>query len=325
MKMGENKDKSGENKDKKGKKKRKRGEYKGGNEARMAEESKFVGLTARKPTDINLVQIRIGKLSQSAMLDSGAQISCLSYDIFKKSGLSEQFELQKSDLDYVVGVSGTPIKVMGTAELPLTICKLEIQQKFYIFETFRQPIILGVDFLVSQCAKVNFENYTLEVQGGIIVAKMFANPQKFSLARSVNKISIPSKAAVLTKVKVKNSDSKNFSLVEPVTSLATKHCIMGARSVSEVNNGYVFVKLLNPTSVDTEIKQNEPIARLHPCNEEDVCNETEEESIINTGIHTVGVESDKGQLSDEEYTKTVTLWESILLSLTYLIHKNMNC
>ena len=194
-----------------------RGEFR----ARLTEESKFVGLTQRKPTDINLVEIRVGKISQSAMLDTGAQISCMSYDVFKKSGLSEQFELQSSDLEYVLGVSGTPVKVMGTAEVPLTICKLELIQKFYIFEKFRQPIILGVDFLVRQKAKVNFENYTLEIQGGMTVAKMFSNPQKLSLARSVNRISIPSKTAVVTKVKVKNSDSQSLSLVEPVTTLAT--------------------------------------------------------------------------------------------------------
>ena len=146
------------------------------------------------------------------MLDTGAQISCMSYDVFKKSGLSEQFELQSSDLEYVLGVSGTPVKVMGTTEIPLTICKLQLIQKFYIFEKFRQPIILGVDFLVKQKAKVNFENYTLEIQGGMTVAKMFSNLQKLSLARSVNRISIPSKTAVITKVKVKNSDSKKFVL-----------------------------------------------------------------------------------------------------------------
>ena len=64
-----------------------------------------------------LVQIWIGKLSQSAMLDSDAQISCLLHSIFRKSGLSEQFELQKSYLDYVVGASGTAVKVMATHNL----------------------------------------------------------------------------------------------------------------------------------------------------------------------------------------------------------------
>ena len=203
-------------------------------------------MTQRKLTDVNLVEIRVGKISQSAMVDSGAQISCMSEEIFRKSGLSEQFELQKPDLEYVLGVSGTMVKVKGTVVLPIAISKLEVQQKFYIFEKFRQPIILGVDFLIDQRSKVNFEDFTLEVQGGMTAAKMFANPQKLSLARSVNKISIPSKTAVVTKVKVKHSENSNFSLVEPVTSLATKHCIMGARLVSEVNKGNVIVKLLNP-------------------------------------------------------------------------------
>ena len=66
------------------------------------------------------------------------------------------------------------------------------------------------------------------LRGGMTVAKMFSNPQRLSLARSVNKISIPSKTVVVTKVK--NSESRNLSLVEPVTSFASKHCVMGAHS-----------------------------------------------------------------------------------------------
>ena len=61
-------------------------------------------------------------------------------------------------------LSGTPVKVKGTVVLPIAISKLEVQQKFYIFEKFRQPIILGVDFLIDQHAKVNFEDFTLEVK-----------------------------------------------------------------------------------------------------------------------------------------------------------------
>ena len=308
IRKGGNLGKKGRNKVKKGNKGKFQGNKKENGQEKqvdMTASGKFIGLTQRKMTDVNLVEIRVGKVSQSAMVDSGAQISCMSEEIFRKCGLSEQFELQKPDLEYVLGVSGTPVKVKGTAVLPIVISKLEVQQKFYIFEKFRQPIILGVDFLIDQRAKVNFENFTLEVQGGLTTAKMFANPQKLALARSVNKISIPPKTVVVTKVKVKNdSENSRFSLVEPVTSLATKHCIMGARSVSEVSKGYVLVKLLNPTSADIEIKQNEPIARLHPCSENDLCNEEEEQSIFDTGVHTVGgktAESDKDQMTDQEY------------------------
>ena len=72
------------------------------------------------------------------------------------------------------------------------------------------------------------------LRGGMTVAKMFSNPQRLSLARSINKVSIPSKTVVVIKVKIKNSESRNLSLVQPVTSLASKHCVMGACSLSEV-------------------------------------------------------------------------------------------
>ena len=106
------------------------------------------------------------------------------------------------------------MKVKGTVVLPVVISKLEVQQKFYIFEKLRQPIFRGVAFLIDQRAKVNFENFTLEVQCGLTTTKMFANPQKLALAWSVNKISIPPKTVVVTKVKVKNnSKNSRFSFV----------------------------------------------------------------------------------------------------------------
>ena len=63
----------------------------------MTEDRKFIGLTQRKMTDVNLIEIRLAKVSQSAMVNSGAQISCVAEEIFRKCGLSEQFELQKPD------------------------------------------------------------------------------------------------------------------------------------------------------------------------------------------------------------------------------------
>ena len=68
-----------------------------------------MGITERKQTDMNLVTVRIGKISQSAMVDSGAQISCMSAEIFKKSGLSEHFKLETPDIEYVLGVSGARV------------------------------------------------------------------------------------------------------------------------------------------------------------------------------------------------------------------------
>ena len=94
---------------------------------------------------------------------------------------------------------------------------------------------------------------------------------------------------------------------------------MGARSVSKIHKGFAYVKLLNPTAADIEIKQNEPIARLHPCDEQDLSDtDTEEESIMTSRVHIVGVNThstDKNithtqsVLSDAEYTDiAISMW-----------------
>ena len=82
MGKGGNKRKKGGNKVKKGGIKGKFGRNGNGKgeekRVEMTETGKFIGLTQRKLTDVNLVEIRVGKLSQSAMVDSRAQISCMS-------------------------------------------------------------------------------------------------------------------------------------------------------------------------------------------------------------------------------------------------------
>ncbi|KAH3829895.1 hypothetical protein DPMN_103126 [Dreissena polymorpha] len=63
----------------------------------------------------------------------------------------------------------------------------------------------GRDFLKDQKAWIDFENDVVEIQGGLVVAKMFASPRKSSLARLVNRISIPPQSVTVARVKVKGT------------------------------------------------------------------------------------------------------------------------
>ena len=44
-----------------------------------------------------LVDLRLEKFSMPAMVDSGAAISCLTYSVYKRSGLQRDYQIQNSD------------------------------------------------------------------------------------------------------------------------------------------------------------------------------------------------------------------------------------
>lgn len=79
-----------------------------------------------------MVDIRLGKFSAAALVDSGASISCLTYDMYKKSGLNREYQLQNSDIKSAETVDGTSMHIMGKISIPLTICRLTLVQTFCV-------------------------------------------------------------------------------------------------------------------------------------------------------------------------------------------------
>ena len=100
--------------------------------------------------DKNLVDIRLGKFSVAAMLDCGASISCLSTDMYKRSGLSKEYEMELSNIQGAQTVDGSHMKILGKISIPMTICRLTLTQTFYIFKKLNQSVILGREFLKEQ-------------------------------------------------------------------------------------------------------------------------------------------------------------------------------
>lgn len=165
----------------------------------------------------NLIDIRLGKFSIAAMIDSGASISCLSFDMYRRSGLSKEYPMQQSDIKNAETVDGTCMHVMGKVVVSLTICRLTLCQTFYVFRKLNQSVILGRDFLKDQRAWVDFGEDILQIQGGLVVVKMFSSPQKSCLARLVNRVSIAPQSVSIVKVKVKGQGLEGLSLIEPVS------------------------------------------------------------------------------------------------------------
>ncbi|MES9881967.1 MAG: reverse transcriptase domain-containing protein [Sedimenticola sp.] len=216
------------------------------------------------------------------------------------------------------------MKVLGVVDIPITICRLELIHKFYVFKKLSQHVILGLDFLSSQGAKIDWGNGTLEIQQGMVTAPMYSSIPKSGLARIVNRITIEPKQVVIAKVKVSGNVHAGLSIIEPIKTLPTKHQLMGARCLGYVDKTETCVKLLNPTNVTILLKQNEPVARVEQLHTSDILGSVDNQDTASevckpVNLGTTGVEPQiNTTTSDTEY---INIAKSIGVSLD---HSNLS-
>ena len=136
-----------------------------------------------------------------------------------------------------------------------------------------------------------------------MVAKMFSSPHKSGLAGLINRISIPPQSATVARVKVRNSSIEGMTLIEPIRTLPSKHQVIGARSVSHIQNDQTFIQILNPTHEWVYLKANEPVARVDSLENSAILCEIDDSSSPcvpdimsqNTQSHTGNTQSDNTQ------------------------------
>ena len=89
-----------------------------GNNANMESETEIcIGKAYKLGEEKNLVDIRLGKFSVAAMLDCGASISCLSLDMYKRSGLAKEYDMEQSDVHAAQTVDGSHMKILGKTRM----------------------------------------------------------------------------------------------------------------------------------------------------------------------------------------------------------------
>ena len=88
----------------------------------------------REYSNQNTIPVEINSNTFIALVDSGAQISCMSNEAFTKSGLSKKETHHKTDLPFVKGVDGTMVNIICKIKTAVKIGHLDVEQWFYILE-----------------------------------------------------------------------------------------------------------------------------------------------------------------------------------------------
>ena len=174
------------------------------------------------------IKIRISKQVFSTLVDTGASVSVMNEETFKK--LNNQFPLQKSKLPMVRGVNGNVIRVLGNVTLPIEIGKLTVFQDFCVLDYINVPIILGRDFMLEQNAEISFPKQILSLQNGMTEVPLHLSDnieEGNNFVHTISQITLEPRQRIVIPVKIENVPNSSTGVIEPNFSLIGKYNIIG--------------------------------------------------------------------------------------------------
>ena len=258
-------------------------------------------LVLTTPLENNLVQVNIGKQTCSALLDSGASISCVSEHIYRRS--FKNVEIEPSSYTNIVGVCGEVHRVLGQVTLPFRLDGVVLEHTFQLFEKLHHPLILGMDFLRQNKAKIDLEQGTVSFKTSksskstagedeeptVCHISMGQNTKTcIGLVRTVSSVVIEPQAECTLPVKIvlsSNSGSlvDNAVLLEPSASL-NQEGLVGGKCVSAIDQGSGAYRVLNPTNFPVFLKENFVIATSHLIDEENITQVTDHDDLPSVNL-----------------------------------------
>ena len=211
----------------------------------------------------NSCLVYIGKTRWRALIDTGADISVMSERMHKKLRNKSGIKPVSQALQ---GAGGKPLKVKGVTNLSFQLGKKEYNQKFYVVKEASRNLILGIDFLKKNQARIYFDLEKLRLNGEYI--DLDRDIHIASVVRVDADVTLPpqSKQNMLGKMK-KNpyfhpgqlcefqQDEKSWMKDEPGLLVANSVSILDKRSRCKV-------LLVNSTNKTYKIKKGSVIGTV---------------------------------------------------------------
>ena len=297
-------------------------------------------LSLSTPLEGNYVHIDFGKQTSKALIDTGAQISCMSEHIYRKS--FKNYEIRPSSLSNIVGVCGEVHRILGLVTVPFRLDGIVLEHTFHLFEKLHQPVILGMDILRQHKAKIDLELCTVTFKSSNNSSENRENNDEPSvchislgqeprtcvgLVRTVSSVIVEPHSECTLPVKISFSANSaplvdNSVLLEPTVALNQEN-LVGSKCLSSVDHGSSAYRVLNPTNYPVFLKENFVIATSHLVDEQNIQQVTDhdeqasvnllDESVENESeIHykniakDLGFNLDNSELSEEQKRKLYT-------------------
>ncbi len=115
--------------------------------------------------DSSSILLRFNNWKVRSLVDSGADVSLINHELVSTV---DDIELWPSTETKLQGITGTPLRVHGKAELQIHVGKKPIKHMFYVVDNISPSILLGRDFLIQHKVKLDFDKGQFHLQGQVV-------------------------------------------------------------------------------------------------------------------------------------------------------------
>ena len=198
------------------------------------------------------------------LIDSGAQLSIISFDLFSTFSSLVKLDTNISEI-LLHSVDGSTIEIVGKSYLTFKIGSQIITHQFIVCKNITQPIILGRDFLSMHKVVLRFDNCSIELHGESI--QLDNHKYLTSLVKVARDVVLPPRSTVTCYVKARQQRNKikKQYLVSRISAgiLKDQPGVFPVEGVVHIKSTKRFpIKIVNGTSTFVKINKGSMIAKL---------------------------------------------------------------
>lgn len=196
----------------------------------------------------NTLRVKIGNVSTTALVDTGATLSIANLNLLNK--LHPKFiKNLPSDYQKIFGVGNIEQQLTGKVQLTLDIEGTKFTQTFHTLQN-NYPLILGMDFIKSHKAEISYKTSTIALDD--VTYKLYPPPTRSTLAKTVKHEIIMAFTAADIPVRLHKPVTTGCMILEPLASL-TKLDPGLEIAPSVVNSQLTACRIVNDTDTPISI------------------------------------------------------------------------
>ena len=225
----------------------------------------------------NFIFIKANFLKTKALVDTGAQKSCISESFCRKLHLTPT-KLENGETQRLFTADGKPIPVLGTVELSVKIQGLAMPFTFHVLKGLNHNLILGVNFLTATKSKIDMSVGLISFCDDLVTLSL-ARPGDCVL-KTIEAVDVPGQSEIVLPVQLSRNLSADFAIIESHPLLTSD--LVVARSLVQPCGQITVCKLLNPTNGSVHLNKGFVVAKISAITSDDICELSNSEPEIKT-------------------------------------------
>lgn len=223
-------------------------------------------------TETKFCNVKFQDIHILSLIDTGAQISLISESVFNKIDSSLVLEKHKPEI-ILRGVTGHELKATKRVMMKFKIGTKILTHEFHVVKDLNKSIILGIDFLNSHKAKLDFSKRTLAIGKQIVLLKSKSELEKSActIVHCKRKRTIAPMSVAFIELGVKKPTKGSYVLVPLDNSpiLRDQPGVMVPNTVVKGSNS-ITVPVINETGRKITLKAGIGFGILEPLDEADI-------------------------------------------------------